>query len=67
MNLDRAKVIINNLLSEVVNKSWEAGKQDYMDWLELEVGINKEELQELADSNCLPMPIEIKEQDEYEM
>lgn len=56
MDTDRAKVIINNLLSEITEKVWESDNKEYMDWLKSEVGLSDKELSELSDAGCLPLP-----------
>lgn len=56
MDTDRAKVIINNLLSEVTEKVWESDSKEYMAWLKNEVGLSDKELSELSDAGCLPLP-----------
>ena len=54
MDTDRAKVIINNLLSEITEKVWESDNKEYMTWLKSEVGLSDKELSELSDAGCLP-------------
>ena len=56
MDTDRAKVIINNLLSEITEKVWESDNKEYMAWLKSEVGLSDKELSELSDAGCLPLP-----------
>ena len=56
MDTDRAKVIINNLLSEITEKVWESDNKEYMAWLKREVGLSDKELSELSDAGCLPLP-----------
>ena len=56
MDADRAKVIINNLLSEITEKVWESDNKEYMAWLKSEVGLSNRELSELSDAGCLPLP-----------
>ena len=56
MDSDRAKVIINNLLSEITEKVWESDNKEYMAWLKSEVGLSNRELSELSDAGCLPLP-----------
>ena len=55
MNIERAQVIINNLLCEIVDKT-EIGKDDYYKWLKTEVGVNDEEMIELQMADCFPEP-----------
>lgn len=57
METSRTKQIINNLLSQIsAHIEWES-KDQYLNWLTLEVGINKEELEELEKDNLLPFPV----------
>ena len=51
----RSKQIINNLLYEICSKT-ELPQEQYEMWLKTEIGITDKELNELAESDCLPQP-----------
>lgn len=60
---DRSKVIINNILSEIVETTWESNNIEYFEWLTNEVGLSVDEIAELIESNCMPVP----EKDDMDM
>lgn len=57
----RLEIIINNLLDEIINKTdmYTADKETYYSWLETEIGMTKEEIEELKnDLDGIPEPPE---------
>lgn len=60
MNEDRAKILISNLLCEIVDKVWNAPEEDFEPWLIEEVGFTKEEIAELKSEGLFhePFPFE---------
>lgn len=58
MNEKRCKIIINNLLNQIVKFTdmYNADKETYFSWLRTEVGLTEEEIKELQDDDCLPEP-----------
>ena len=50
---ERALVIINNLLSEILDKT-DISKEQYLPWLIQEVGLDEAEIAELRNMNCFP-------------
>lgn len=65
LTLDRAKILINNLLSEVTDKVWNAPSKDYLPWLKEEVGFTESEIQTLKNEGLFPEPV--KSVDEIEL
>ena len=59
---DRKNVLINNLLSEICNKT-DIPKDQYIPWLKEEVGFTEKELNDLKDNGLLPEPEEPMELD----
>lgn len=52
---DRATVIINNLLTEIIEKTCMADQPDmYIPWLKTEIGMTDEEIEELKALNRFP-------------
>lgn len=54
MEPNRLKIIINNILDQVLYTSEFDDDTVFIDWLKLEVGVTDDELLELAESDCLP-------------
>ena len=50
---ERACIIINNLLSQIVDYT-DISKEQYIPWLKQEVGLSDTEIKELRDMNCFP-------------
>lgn len=55
MTTERAKMLINNLLSEICDKT-DIPASQYKSWLTQEVGMTQEEISELSDDGLLPCP-----------
>lgn len=53
---DRKDIIINNLLSEICEKT-EITSDEYKPWLMLEVGLTEAEIKELEQKECFPTPV----------
>ena len=52
---DRATVIINNLLTEIIEKTCMAEQPEaYIPWLKTEIGMTDEEIEELKTLNRFP-------------
>lgn len=60
MDKQRAKILINNLLDEIVDKVWQAPSEDYIPWLKEEVGFTDEEISELQDEGLFPVPFDME-------
>ena len=56
MNEIRAKILISNLLCEIVDHVWEQGGEQYDAWLIQEVGFTKEEINELKSEGFFHSP-----------
>lgn len=52
----REKILINNLLTAICDTT-DIAKDQYEDWLKLEIGFTDEEIQELKDKDLFPEPI----------
>lgn len=51
----REKIIINNILAEICDKT-DIQKDQYESWLKLEVGMTEEEINELKADGLFPEP-----------
>ena len=51
----RLKQLIDCILAEII-KTWDGTKEEYLRWLELEVGMTPEEISKLYDEGYLPIP-----------
>lgn len=51
----RNEILINNLLCAICDCT-EITKEQYEDWLRLEVGFSNEEIAHFKSINCLPVP-----------
>ena len=59
MNEKRCKIIINNLLDQIIKFTdmYNADKETYYSWLETEIGLTREEIEELKEENLFPEPM----------
>lgn len=56
LTTSRSVILINNLLSELSDKIPWNSESEYLTWLRTEVGFSEEELDELKEKECLPIP-----------
>lgn len=52
----RNEILINNLLSAICDFT-EIKKEQYEDWLTMEMGFKKEEIERLKNIDCFPVPL----------
>lgn len=59
MNEKRCKIIINNLLDQIIKFTdmYKADKETYYSWLETEIGLTREEIEELKEEDLFPEPM----------
>jgi hypothetical protein len=56
MGVDRLKVLLSNILIMNYNFAFEENMEEFVDWLETEIGFTKEELVELAEDDSILLP-----------
>lgn len=56
MDQTRAKILISNLLCEIVEHVWEQGGDQYDAWLLQEVGFTQDEIDELKKEGLFHSP-----------
>lgn len=57
MEITRAKILINNILSEVsAHIEWQS-EEEYILWLKTEIGFTENEINELKLQDLLPVPV----------
>lgn len=56
MGVDRLKVLLSNILIMNYDFAFEENMEEFVDWLETEIGFTKEELVELAEDDKILLP-----------
>lgn len=63
MNSKRAQELINNLLAQISDHIEWTSQEQYLAWLQLEVGFTTEEIEDLRFQGNLPMPDVVKSEE----